>query len=268
MFERRASIASRRRIGPRFFVLHLSCPEIAAAARAGQFVMVSVTDAIDPLLRRPMAIYGIVRKGGVPVGISLLIEEHGRGTRLLGGAAVGQELSILGPLGQPFRFAAADAAEPWLIMGGVGAAPFPLLAAQMREEGLRPRAFIGSRTAADLLCRDEFTALGVPVHVATEDGSAGHAGLVTGLLREHLASADLPPRLYSCGPTAMMRAVHEIAAAAGLRHQVSLEAPMACGIGVCLSCVVRVGTEASWTYQRICREGPVFEASELLWAAP
>lgn len=268
MFERRVTIAASRRLGPRYFVLDLSCPDVAAEARAGQFVMVSVTDAIDPLLRRPMAVYRVLHDAGKPAGISLLVEEHGRGTRLLARAAVGDELALLGPLGKPFQFSAAQATEPWLVMGGVGAAPFPLLAAEMVGAGLRPRAFIGGRTASDLLCEADFEALGVPVHVATEDGSAGHAGLVTGVLREHLDAAVTPPLLYSCGPTPMMRAVQEIAAAAGLDHQVSLEAPMACGIGVCLSCVVRVRTADSWSYQRICREGPVFDAAELLWGTP
>lgn len=268
MYERRASIVASRRVGPRFYVLELSCVEIAAAARAGQFVMIAVSDAIDPLLRRPMAIYGIRRENGAAVGFSLLIEEHGRGTRLLARAGAGQELAVLGPLGRPFRFTDGQRGDPWLIMGGVGAAPFPLLAGEMVAAGLRPRAFAGGRSADGLLCVDDFERLGVPVHVATEDGSAGHHGLVTGLLREHLANASAAPRLYSCGPTAMMRAVQEIAAADGLNHQVSLEAPMACGIGVCLSCVVRVGTEGQWRYQRICREGPVFDAATLMWEAP
>jgi len=110
-------------------------------------------------------------------------------------------------------------------------------------------------------------AMDVPVHVATEDGTAGTHGLVTEPLREYLKTAS-GCALYSCGPTPMMRAVDAIARERELPHQVSLEAPMACGIGVCLSCVVPVATGDGWSYRRICREGPVFDAGQLLWEHP
>jgi dihydroorotate dehydrogenase electron transfer subunit len=115
--------------------------------------------------------------------------------------------------------------------------------------------------------------------VATDDGSAGYHGFVVGPLEEHLDQHDRPAALYACGPTPMMRAVHEIAMARGLPLQVSFEAPMACGIGVCLSCVLPVyedagdpagGVEAAasgaWRYARCCREGPVFDSRRLVWA--
>jgi dihydroorotate dehydrogenase electron transfer subunit len=146
-------------------------------------------------------------------------------------------------------------------------------------------AFVGGRTAADLLGVEVLEALSVPVTVATEDGSRGHAGLVTAPLSKHLeAAGDRVGAIYSCGPTPMMEAVERLAVARGLPHQVSLEAPMACGIGVCLSCIVpeRVGGGGSgaggreepdgepvggppWRYRRVCRDGPVFDARGLAW---
>lgn len=267
MFERRVTLEEFRALSPRYFVLSYRCPEIARASCPGQFVMISAAEAIDPLLRRPMAIYRIVRQGSEPVGFSLLVEAHGRGTRLMSRFRPGDAARVLGPLGRPFAADAEDdALEHLLIMGGVGAAPFPFLAESLRGAGARVRAFVGGRTRADLLCVDDFESLEVPVHAATEDGSAGHRGFVTGALEQYLDGSGALARLYSCGPTAMMHAVDDIARARRLHHQVSLEAPMACGIGVCLSCVVRVGEPEDWDYRRICREGPVFDASTLVWS--
>lgn len=271
MFERRLTLEGFRALSPRYFVLSYRCPEIAAASRPGQFVMISAAEAIDPLLRRPMAVYRVLRDGVEAVGFSLLVESHGRGTRLMSRFRPGDPARVLGPLGRPFDADGdlddGEDAEHLLVMGGVGAAPFPFLAESLVGRGMAARAFIGGRAAGDLLCAEDFRELGVPVHVATEDGSAGHRGLVTGALEEYLQGDPGPVRLYSCGPTPMMRAVDDMARERELAHQVSLEAPMACGIGVCLSCVVRVGAPECWEYRRICREGPVFDASTLVWGS-
>jgi dihydroorotate dehydrogenase electron transfer subunit len=267
MRDYRATVIDLHRRGSRYFVLDLAVPDLGAQSRPGQFVMLSVGEAIDPLLRRPMAVYGVLRDGGATCGISLLIEEHGRGTRLLARARPGQQLRVLGPLGRPFR-AARTGVEHLLVMGGVGSAPFPLFAAELVAAGHRVRTFLGGRSRTDLLCREEFSALDVPVHVATDDGSEGFAGFVTGALQQYLDGDPGAVALYSCGPTPMMRATDAIAREKDLPHQVSLEAPMACGIGVCLSCVVPVRDGDGWHYERICREGPVFDSKRLLWEVP
>ena len=256
-------------VSARCFVISFRCPEIAASGQAGQFVMISASQHLEPLLRRPMALYQLLREDDELVGFSLLVEAMGQGTRLMAKARPGDHFHVLGPLGKGFQVpvGAAAAGEQLLIMGGVGAAPFPFLAHTMTQQhDLAVRAFIGGRTATDLLCIDEFEGLGVPVELSTEDGSSGRAGLVTEPLECYLGSAETTPTaIYSCGPTAMMQAVDRIARAAGLPHQVSLEAPMACGFGVCLSCVVRLHEGTSWSYGRICREGPVFDSQQLAW---
>lgn len=270
MYERQLTLDAIRFLASGCFVTTYRCPEIAAAARPGQFVMISATPTPEPLLRRPMAVYGVQREAGEPVAFSLLIEVHGRGTRLMSEARPGEPASVLGPLGRPFPTELAPDAEPLLVMGGVGAAPFPFLAERLIAAGRRPRAFIGGRTRGDLLCVDDFDELGVPAEVATEDGSAGSRGFVTVPLRRYLeSSAGSPALIYSCGPTPMMAAVEAIAREHDAVHRVSLEAPMACGIGVCLSCVVPVrDPDGGWSYRRVCREGPVFDGAELLWEAP
>jgi len=268
MFERRLALESIHTLSRRYFVMQYRCPDIAAAAQPGHFVMISVSDTIDPLLRRPMAIYRIVREAGAAVGFTLLVEQTGRGTTLMARARPGDLADVLGPLGCPFRLPAAqvlDDEEDLLVMGGVGAAPFPLLAETLTNLGARVRSFVGGRSRENLLCLDDFVEMDIPVHTATDDGSAGHHGFVTGALEAHLGLAAGSPRIYSCGPTPMMRAVDEVAARHGCDHQVSLEAPMACGIGVCLSCVVPVERGDARVYERICREGPVFDAATLGW---
>lgn len=269
MHEKRVVVEAIDILSARYFVLQLRAPEVGAEVSPGQFLMVSTSHGIDPLLRRPMAFYGIQRDGsGEVIGFSILVEKTGRGTRLLAQLRPGDSLDILGPLGRPFSIGESSVAgaENLLVMGGVGAAPFPLLAAQLRRRGDGVRAFVGGRSAADVLCLADFAALDVPAVVSTDDGSAGHHGLVTEALEVYLQSTPvLPAAIYSCGPTPMMRAVDVVARRHGIGHQVSLEAPMACGIGVCLSCVVRVRAEGGWAYRRVCREGPVFDAAQLLW---
>ena len=309
MYDRRLAIESVTRVGAGQFVLAFESPEIASRCRPGHFVMISVADSIDPLLRRPMAVYRMLRDGdGGARGFTLLIEVVGRGTALLEQKEPGDRLHILGPLGVPFTLPAADedTGEHLLVMGGVGAAPFPLVAEELLARGHRVRAFVGARTAEALLCVEDFENLGVPVEVATDDGTAGFEGFVVGPLQRYLETnfeakdetsdeADdqtddqakdetsdeandetngVPEALlYACGPTPMMRAVHDIALARELPLQVSFEAPMACGIGVCLSCVVPVYGEGGeegeggegWSFVRCCREGPVFDSRSLVW---
>lgn len=281
MYDRYLAIETVTHVGPGQFVLAFESPEIAAGCRPGHFVMISVADSIDPLLRRPMAVYRVLRDDdGAARGFTMLVEVVGRGTALLEQKQPGDRVQLLGPLGVPFTLPAADekTGEHLLVMGGVGSAPFPLLAEELLARGHRVRAFVGARTAEALLCVEDFEELGVPVEVSTDDGSAGFDGFVVGPLQRYLEANDkandVPEAvLYACGPTPMMRAVHDIAVARRLPLQVSFEAPMACGIGVCLSCVVPIHDEAGeggeagggWTFVRCCREGPVFDSRRLVW---
>jgi dihydroorotate dehydrogenase electron transfer subunit len=268
MFERRLSLDTIRFLNSRCFVLAFRSAEIAAAARPGQFLMLSVADTIDPLLRRPMAFYEVLGPPGAPTGFSILVERTGRGTTLLSRLQPGDSVNMLAPLGTAFDPPAPGTAAV-LVMGGVGAAPFPLFAESLIARGQSVHAFIGGRTSDHLLCADDLRDLGAEVTVATDDGSEGHHGLVTEPVRDFLDAHDGSVAVYSCGPTPMMRAVDTITVAHGVAHQVSLEAPMACGIGVCLSCVVPTREpDGSWKYRRICREGPVFDTSNLIWEHP
>jgi len=133
---------------------------------------------------------------------------------------------------------------------------------------LKGIAFVGGRRRVDILCEKEFAALGWEVRPATEDGSHGEKGLVTQPLLEELRkpqAASRHCRLYACGPTPMLRAVGRIADEFKIPAELSMDEHMCCGVGVCLTCVVRVKTGETWEYQRTCTEGPVFDSRKVEW---
>jgi dihydroorotate dehydrogenase electron transfer subunit len=250
------------------FLLTLEAPRIARAARPGQFVMLQVHGGLDPLLRRPMSVCRIPDRGRRR--IEVLYKVVGRGTRLLSAQRPGTRLMTLGPLGNGFRIppvARSRRAAPPVVMvaGGIGIAVFPFLVDALRRRGRRAILVWGARTARDLVELDAFGVRGLEVRVATEDGSRGTRGLVTRVLEPLLAGAGPRPDLFACGPTPMLRAVGGMAVAAGAPCQLALESQMPCGIGVCLGCVVPcTGDAAGPVFRRVCTEGPVFRAGEVV----
>jgi len=268
-----AAVIENRRLSADYNVLSLAAPEIAATARPGQFVMIKTTAgalANGPLLRRPFSIFEILRDGGgTPTGISIFNKRVGAGTSLLARVEAGATLATLGPLGRPFE-AVDPPAEGWLIAGGVGLAPFVTLAAALAARHTKATLFYGARRAEELYCVDLFHALGVTVVLATEDGSAGSKGRITVPLEAALAGRPLgnPVKLFVCGPTPMMRACAELAAAHGRACDVSLEQVMGCGLGGCYSCVVPARLDGGAPHHtRTCIEGPVFDAQRIVWEA-
>ena len=265
-----AAVLDNRRLSEHYSVLVLDAPPIAASAQPGQFVMLKPSRGTDPLLRRPFSVFEILRdEEGAPRAISILNKRTGVGTALLYDAEPGTPIGCLGPLGRPF-VAAEPPAEAWLVAGGVGLAPFITLAERLRARGTPATLFYGARTAAELYYVDRLEALGVHVVLATEDGSRGVRGRVTGPLATALAGAprQADVRLYVCGPTPMMRATARLAAEHGRPCDVSLEQVMGCGLGGCYSCVVLTGTPgAAPHYVRSCIDGPVFDARRIVWDA-
>jgi dihydroorotate dehydrogenase electron transfer subunit len=271
IFDVAAEVMANRRLSPDYNVIALRAPEIARAARPGQFVMIKTAHGMDPMLRRPFSIFEIVRDDeGDPIGVSLLNKRVGVGTALLYDAREGIALSLLGPLGQPFEPVGPDTLA-WMVAGGVGLAPFATLAEALVARGTPMTLFYGARTGADLYYRELFASLGATLVLTTEDGSLGEKGRVTAPLERALAAeaADRPVMIYACGPTPMMRAVAAVGERAGRPVFVSLEPVMGCGMGGCYSCVVPVkaGVSATGHFVRSCLEGPVFDAHRLVWDA-
>jgi len=160
-------------------------------------------------------------------------------------------------------------AEAWMVAGGVGLAPFATLAHALAARGTAMTLFYGGRSASDLFYESFFAGLGAKLVITTEDGSAGERGRVTAPLGRALEqrAAHGPVTLYACGPTPMMRAVAELGARHGRTAFVSLEPVMGCGMGGCYSCVVRVARPGGTHLVRSCIDGPVFDASRVVWDA-
>jgi dihydroorotate dehydrogenase electron transfer subunit len=191
----------------------------------------------------------------------------GQGTRVLSELGPGAILTVLGPLGNGFILPAPEV-TPVFVAGGIGSAPFPALArARTSADGTAPAMFYGARTAADLPLLEWFGDRCAELHTATEDGSAGESGLVTAPLLRWMEGRDPASyELFACGPDPMLRAIRNIVVPASIRCQLSLEAHMACGFGVCIGCVVPThGRDGTVDYTRICVDGPVLPAEKLAW---
>ncbi len=235
----------------------LDAPGIAAVAVPGQFVMIRTGNSCDPLLRRPFSI-SQTSNGGL---IQILFKVVGRGTGLLSHCREGEKLSVIGPLGKGFLIDLDT--KPCLVGGGMGIAPLLFLAKRMRQKGLvhDPVVFLGAAGSSELLpLITDFEELGLQVHVATDDGSIGHHGLVTEVLQNVNSGPDC--MAYVCGPKMMMVAVHQYCRKMGYGCQVSVETSMACGMGACLGCIVPAQKGG---YVHACYEGPVFDAEEIVW---
>jgi dihydroorotate dehydrogenase electron transfer subunit len=265
-----AAVIGNTRLSQDYSVLALAAPSIAAAALPGQFVMVKTSRGMDPLLRRPFSIFEVLRHDdGAPRGITILNKRIGKGTALLYDVEAGARLECLGPLGRPFE-PVDPPAEAWMVAGGVGLAPFITLAEALLGRGTQATLFYGARRAADLHCADRFENMGVRLVFSTEDGTRGTRGLISAPLDAALQQlpASRSLRLYVCGPTPMMRAVASVAAANGRPCDVSLEQVMGCGLGGCYSCVVPARDPGGTPHHtRSCIEGPVFDASRIVWEA-
>jgi dihydroorotate dehydrogenase electron transfer subunit len=261
-----ARVEYNREIGPGFYRVRVALPE-PVAVLPGQFAMVKPHGLEEPLLRRALAIH---RADGSAVEFIYLV--LGRGLEALARAGEGDLVDVLLPLGNTYPTAPAleEGRRALVVAGGVGAPALFMLAERLVAGGADTRVLFGGRTAGGLPGLEDFEALGCPVAVTTDDGSAGERGFVTAPLEREL-SGEPPERgwvVYTCGPWPMMARVAAIARERGAACHVSLEASMACGFGICVACVVEV-CEGSFAppfkYQKVCTEGPVFPAEAIVW---
>ncbi len=255
-----AAITRREEAAPGHSVLELDCPTVAAEAQPGQFVHVRVTGTDDPLLRRPISIMLRDQHRG---RIEILVRSVGRGTEMLTHLGPGTPLDIIGPLGKGFPLP-EPGERALLIAGGVGVAPLVFLAdvLQLSHGSGYVRGLFGGLNDDSLVCWQDFAGRCEEFQATTEDGSAGTQGLVTDLLPAQIARGDVD-RVYTCGPRPMMAKVAEECAATDVPCWASLEQFMGCGIGACLGCVIP--TRLQPRHQRVCKDGPVFNATDVLW---
>jgi dihydroorotate dehydrogenase electron transfer subunit len=238
--------------------LTLAAPQIAVAARPGQFVMIRTSLGHDPLLRRPFSIHQTSTGGTVQIYFKVV----GRGTNLLSRVREGEELSVFGPLGKGFKLLAERPAV--LVGGGLGIAPLLFLAKELSLKKAHVETdyiLLGARAKEELtVLVEDFRQFGMHVRTATDDGSLGYQGFVTDLLSALQLANDAV--VYTCGPEPMMARTVAICRSAGVECQVSVESVMACGMGACLGCT-RPASDGGYTH--VCKNGPVYNAEDLQW---
>lgn len=252
--------------------IRLHCPELARAIRPGQFVMIRLPGHSDPLLGRPFALYDtVLDEAGQPFAIDVVYLVIGKLTGLLAALRPGDRVEVWGPLGNGFPDF-HDLDHIALVAGGIGQTPFlahirDLLGTRgyggrtQRRMAQRVSLYYGVRTADLAAGVEDFRVAGAAVHLASDDGTLGFRGFVTQLLETH----EPAQHLVGCGPEPMLRALTQLAERWDVPCHLSLETPMACGVGICFSCVTRVRTAEGWDYRRVCVEGPIFDAACLAW---
>ncbi len=266
-------ILYNKELSPDYFRMRIGFQDVVKDIIPGQFIMIRVGDTHDPLLRRPMGIHKVVEDGK---GIEILYQVVGKGTFLMSEMRRGDRIDLLGPLGNGFKID-HDMERAIIVAGGIGIAPMMALIEEIKRQGAgekgqktKIKVFIGGKTRRDILCVDDLKGLGADVYIATEDGSLGYKGVVTDLLKESITEKDSGFTMFSCGPNAMLKSTTDIALRYNIPCQISLDKRMACGVGACLSCVVKVEslspTPISYSpYKCVCTDGPVFNAVEIVW---
>ena len=229
----------------------------------GQFGMLSCSDGLDPLLRRPFSLGGVRRREDTTI-IEMWVKEVGRGTAMLRRTPLGRELRLLAPLGNGFSLEEGPGERLALVAGGIGLPPV-LFAAEVLSAAARPfDIYLGAATGVELLevrrCRAAADAVGGELVLTTDDGTAGELGTVVAALSRRLAEGRSYLRALACGPNPMLAALADLGRERLFPVELSLEEPMACGVGVCLGCVVE---HADGRWVPSCKEGPVFPAGKL-----
>jgi dihydroorotate dehydrogenase electron transfer subunit len=254
-------VAARSDLSPTCFRLGLATQERVEAS-PGQFGMLSCGEGFDPLLRRAFSLAGVSRSGDT-TEVELLIKEVGKGTALLRHSAPGTNLRLLAPLGNGFSLDGGPHRLA-LVAGGIGLPPVLFAAEVLAARGTGFDVYLGAASAAELLeverCGRAASMAGGELVLATDDGSRGERAFITAALARRLSEGRVYSRVLACGPTPMLAQLTELVREHALEAELSLEEPMACGVGVCLGCVVEL---EDGRYVPACKEGPVFRAARL-----
>lgn len=260
-YDIHTTVLSNEAVAEAHYLLRCECAEIAQHAHPGQFVHVMISQDTGMLLRRPFTIYTVEGRE-----ITMLYQIIGEGTKRLSEMPKDAPLHVLGPLGNTFDFTVKP--EPAILVGGgAGIASLMLLAVALRRNSIHTLGLVGAQHRDRLLSVTDLETIGTTVHIATDDGSVGHHGYVTDILTDLLENtAWQRPTVYACGPHGMLSAVAKITDDFEVPTQIAMENRMGCAMGVCLGCVcpVRIDTNTI-EYQRVCTEGPVFNATDIAW---
>ncbi|WP_108669760.1 dihydroorotate dehydrogenase electron transfer subunit [Peribacillus acanthi] len=257
ILNERMTVVSQERVAKNIYELTLHGELVTEMKQPGQFVHLKVADGFEPLLRRPISICSINHE---KKQFTMIYRAEGRGTYLLANKKIGDEIDVLGPLGNGFPVQTINAGRTALLVGGgIGVPPLYELSTRLVEKGIEVIHVLGFQSEEYAFYLEKFTDLG-PTYVATVDGSCGTKGFVTDVIKNYDLKFDV---LYSCGPTPMLKALEE---KYGDREvYLSLEERMGCGIGACFACVCHTGDDPTgYSYKKVCSDGPVFRSGEVV----
>ncbi len=264
LFDERAEVVGNIQLSERIYLMGIYAPQTANSIKPGQFVHITVDNTTGHILRRPFSVMAADPETGI---IDILYQVVGSLTEVMTAWEEGHVLSMISPIGRGWRYPAGTE-HALLVGGGIGAAPLFMLCKDLVSRGIRTDVVLGAVTADALVCRARYESLASDIlrlSYATDDGTLGRAGFCTSLVEDALAAMELSDVSYDyiavCGPEPLMRSVANMAEAANVFCEASLERRMACGVGACLSCIV----ETRGGRRRACVDGPVFETKEILW---
>jgi dihydroorotate dehydrogenase electron transfer subunit len=257
-------ILAVRRAGD-YFVIVFAAPGVAQRTKPGHFAAVAVGGhPTAMLLRRSFSIHQVDTSGALGGTVEIVVDAHGPGTKWLVERKPGDSIDVIAPLGRPFSLPKEPTACV-LVGGGYGSAPLFMLADQLRERGCRVDLVLGAATASKLFGVVDGRRRASTLHITTDDGSSGTQGRVTEVIEPILDRHD-GQVIYGCGPMPMLAAIAGIAQRRGIASQCAVEEAMACGVGVCMTCVLPVvGTDGVTRMVRSCTDGPVFFGEDVRW---
>ncbi len=240
-------VVSKQEVMPGVFLIWLKSPQIASAAQPGQFVMVCCGE--DTLLRRPFSIHQVDED---KTSFALLFSVVGKGTQWLSRCESGDRIDLLGPLGNGYSIDPASS-NLLLLAGGIGVAPLYFFAQEVLKGRYSVTLLYGTADSKRLSITPE-----IKLVSATEDGTAGHRGMITDLIPEYIDWAD---QVFACGPSPMYQSMAKMPELKGKPVQISLEVRMGCGLGVCYGCTVKTKSGL----KQVCKDGPIFELNDIIW---
>ncbi len=249
MYFKKLPVLKIEELNKDYFVLGVRDKELTQKIKPGQFFQVKDPDAKIPLLPRPFSVYKVRNDE-----LEFLIKIVGEATRKLSELKEGNIVQVLGPLGNGFP--SFENKRVLLASGGIGFAPMLYLEQKLKEAGNEVHFYHGGRNKKDIFCDDVIN--------CTDDGSCGHFGLITTHIKKYLDSTEIDV-VYGCGPEPMLEAVVEMCVEKNISIYVSLERVMACGVGACCGCVVKIRENSKVVYKKVCKDGPVFDGKKVVW---
>lgn len=257
----KAHVVSIEELAGHYYHLLLKEPHLAVQSQPGQFLYIRIGEGLTPFLRRPFSVAGAFPREGT---VQIIFRLAGEGTAILGRIKKDAALNCMGPLGKGFRTASSHLPAV-LLAGGAGVAPLLFLAQVLAAQKRKVILFYGAVSGAELLPLQKLLPQETEVHLATEDGSRGYHGRVTALFTTALQRGLLPAEIFACGPRPMLQVLALKNKDWKLPLQFSLEERMACGLGACQGCVVKIRLGGESMYSPVCHDGPVFDAQEVEW---